>query len=195
MVQNYPGKILNFLNETIGPVDVEKIRRNCGIANWNTALKHCLQLLIQGKIKGEETSKGWLFWIHQPTYLQPWEEAAGNFTDLKIDENTITVVLTTQKTLHITFPANTPEAQTIIQTLQKTTKGTKIAILKTDNPQKPLIIRNLNETTKAFNNALPLWWLRKSILCVAFKDLRLIALKFAFALSPFRLRLWLWGCF
>jgi hypothetical protein len=143
MVQNYQDKIIAFLNKTIGPVDVEKIRRNCGIANRNTALKHCLELLIQNKIKGEETSKGWLFWIHQPKYLQPWEEATGNFADLKIEEDNIIVVLTTQKTLHITFPTNTPEAQTILQTLKNTPKGKKIAILRTDIPEKPILIQPL----------------------------------------------------
>ena len=132
MSREYQKRIINFLNETAGPVDVEKIRKNCRIANWNTALKHCLQLLIQGKIKGEETSKGWLFWIHQPIHLQPWEEAIGNFIDLRINEDSITLVLTTQKTLHLTFPSDTPEAQTILQTLKNTPKGTKIAILRTD---------------------------------------------------------------
>jgi len=143
MLKEYQERIINFLNETTGPVDVEKIRRNCGIANWNTALKHCLELLIQNKIKGEETSKGWLFWIHQPKYLQPWEEATGNFADLKIEEDNIIVVLTTQKTLHITFPSNTPEAQTILQTLKNTPKGKKIAILRTDIPEKPILIQYL----------------------------------------------------
>jgi hypothetical protein len=143
MLREYQKRIINFLNETTGPVDVEKIRINCGIGNWNTALKHCLQLLIQGKIKGEETSKGWLFWIHQPTHLQPWEEAVGDFTDLRINEESITLVLTTQKTLHITFPTNTPEAQTILKTLKNTPKGKKIAILCTDIPEKPILIQPL----------------------------------------------------
>ena len=56
-------KILRFITEEARPVDVEKIRVACNIGNWNTALKHCLELLIQGKIEGQKTSKSWIFWI------------------------------------------------------------------------------------------------------------------------------------
>jgi len=146
MLKEYQKRITSFLSETAGPVDVEKIRKNCRIANWNTALKHCLELLIQGKIKGEETSKGWVFWLHQPTHLQPWEEAIGNFSDLKIDENSITVVLTTQKTLHITFPTNTPEAQILAENLKNIPRGTRVAILKTDIEGKPIIVKRYGES-------------------------------------------------
>jgi len=62
MTRNYEEKILSFLNEATEPVDVEKIRISCGIGNWNTALKHCLELLIQGRILGQKTSKSWIFY-------------------------------------------------------------------------------------------------------------------------------------
>jgi len=62
MARNYEEKISLFLSKATEPVDVEKIRISCGIGNWNTALKHCLELLIQGRIKGQKTSKGWIFW-------------------------------------------------------------------------------------------------------------------------------------
>ncbi|MGB9694095.1 MAG: hypothetical protein ACPLYF_04560 [Fervidobacterium sp.] len=55
-------KIFNFIQESKQPVDVEKIRKACKIGNWNTVLKHCLELLIEGKIKGQKTSKSWVFW-------------------------------------------------------------------------------------------------------------------------------------
>jgi len=55
-------KIFNFIKASDQPVDVEKIRKACKIGNWNTALKHCLELLIEGKIKGQKTSKSWVFW-------------------------------------------------------------------------------------------------------------------------------------
>jgi len=63
MTRNYEEKIVSFLSEATEPVDVEKIRVSCGIGNWNTALKHCLELLIQGRISGQKTSKSWIFWI------------------------------------------------------------------------------------------------------------------------------------
>ncbi|MGB9779021.1 MAG: hypothetical protein ACPLW8_06400 [Candidatus Bathyarchaeales archaeon] len=62
MKANYKEKIYDFLSKTQKPTDIEKIRKECKIGNWNTALKHCLELLIEGKIKGQKTSKSWVFW-------------------------------------------------------------------------------------------------------------------------------------
>jgi len=180
MIRNYEEKILAFLNETTEPLDVEKIRTFCGIGNWNTALKHCLELLIQGKIRGQKTSKGWIFWTHQEAHLQPWQEAIGHLDALQVNENDVVLTLSrAYRNLKITFPAHSPEAQTITQTLANTPKGTKIAILKTDDPQKPLLLRILNATTVANKRRSRLLWVRTSILWVAFKGFRLVALKFA----------------
>ena len=162
--------ILKYLNEANEPVDIEKIRKACGIGNWATALNYCLTFLAEGRIKGQQTSRGWIFWTHQQTNLQPWEEAIGTYEDLKINENNVTLILTTQKTLNITFSTNSPEAQAIIQTLSNTPKGTKIAILKTDIPEKPLIIRAFNEARVANKADWAFLWLRKRVLWVAFKQ-------------------------
>jgi len=144
--KNYPEKIITFLTQTTEPVDVEKIRIACHIGNWNTALTHCLDLLVQGKIQGQKTSKGWVFWTLQETSLEPWQEAIGNLEDLKISEDRVTVTLSRiVRSFAITFPKETLEAQTLIQTLKKTPKGTKIALLKTDIPEKPLIIKPLTK--------------------------------------------------
>jgi hypothetical protein len=64
---NYEQKILAFLETVEQPTDVEKIRIVSGIGNWQTALKHCLELYIDGKIKGTKTSKSWVFWIQKET--------------------------------------------------------------------------------------------------------------------------------
>jgi hypothetical protein len=45
---------------------VEKIRVECEIGNWQTALKHCLELLYDGKIQGIKTSKSWIFFSDLP---------------------------------------------------------------------------------------------------------------------------------
>ena len=165
MRANYQEKILTFLRQSTEPIDVEKIRTACGIGNWNTALTHSLDLLIQGKIEGQKTSKGWIFWTQQETQLEPWQEAIGNYKDLKINEDKVTLTLThTIRNLAITFPKDTPEAQTLIQTLKNTPKGTKIAILKTDIPEKPIAIRILTEATVAQNSCLWLLLLRKMML-------------------------------
>jgi hypothetical protein len=119
----------------------------CGIGHWNTALNHCLELMVEGRIKGAKTSKGWVFWTCQETQLQPWEEAIGKYEDLKISENDITLILTTQKTLYLSFPRNSPEAQILMQTLQDIPRGTKLSLLKTGKHEKPLLIRALKENS------------------------------------------------
>jgi hypothetical protein len=152
MIKNYQQKIVSFLNKATDPVDVEKIRTACGIGNWNTALTNCLDLLVQGKIMGQKTSRGWVFWTHQETQLEPWQEAIGNLEALKISQEKVTLTLThTLRNLTITFPKDTPEAQTLIETLTNTPRGTKIALLKTDLPEKPIIIRTFTETLNAKN--------------------------------------------
>jgi len=84
---------------------------------------------------------------HRETQLEPWEEAIGNYESLRITEDKVTLILTyTIKSLAITFPKESLEAKTLIQTLRNTLRGTKIAILKTDIPEKPLIIRRLLKT-------------------------------------------------
>lgn len=149
MIRDYKKeKIVQFLGEATEPVDVEKIRRACIIGNWMTAFNYCLELMAEGKIKGQKTSKGWVFWTHQQMQLQPWQEAIGIYKDLKVNSEHVTLILTTQKTINISFPANTPEAKTLIKTLQNIQKGQKIAILKTDNPKKPLIIKTLKERAR-----------------------------------------------
>jgi hypothetical protein len=60
--KEYKEEIRQLLWESPRPLDVEKIRVACGIGNWQTALKHCLELLWDEKIQGVKTSKSWIFW-------------------------------------------------------------------------------------------------------------------------------------
>jgi hypothetical protein len=59
---DYKEKILTYLKQAETPQDIEKIRVACGIGNWNTALKHCLELQILERISGQKSSKSWIFW-------------------------------------------------------------------------------------------------------------------------------------
>jgi hypothetical protein len=58
----YKDAILRVLAEAQQPMDVEKIRVACKIGNWQTALKHCLELLYDHKICATKSSKSWIFW-------------------------------------------------------------------------------------------------------------------------------------
>lgn len=42
--RNYKKAILRLLASANQPLDVEYIRTACKIGNWQTALKHCLEL-------------------------------------------------------------------------------------------------------------------------------------------------------
>ena len=59
---DYKRQILRVLAGLRRPTDVEKIRVACHIGNWQTALKHCLELQLEGKIQGVKSSKSWVFW-------------------------------------------------------------------------------------------------------------------------------------
>jgi hypothetical protein len=63
---DYKNAILQQLASARQPLDVEKIRVACKIGNWNTALKHCLELQYEGRIQAVKSSKSWIFWIKSP---------------------------------------------------------------------------------------------------------------------------------
>ena len=180
MKKNYKGLIIQFLNKATAPMNVEQVRTVCGIRSRNAALKLCLELLTEGKIKGQKTSKGWIFWIHKSIQLKPWQEAVGTFKELKITKENIKVILKISKDLTITIP-KTPHTEQTVQTLQKIPKGTKIAILHTSNPQKPIMIRTFNETAVSTKNFLSKPWFRKRASLVAFM---MVALKKALFTMP-----------
>jgi hypothetical protein len=72
---NYRRAILRQLAAASQPLDVERIRVKSNIANWQTALKHCLELLHEGKIQGIKTSKSWIFWSNSSRALPKIREA------------------------------------------------------------------------------------------------------------------------
>jgi hypothetical protein len=184
MVNDYKEKIFAYLNGTTESSDIEKIRISCGIGNWNTALKHCLELHFQGKIQGQKTSKGWIFWTHQEKHLKPWEEAIGKLDKVENSETQTIALLTCtySKQIAIALPKEEPETQELEKLI-----GCKIGILKTDNPDKPIIIRTFTETPATMMCNLWLRQLRRSLLCYAFKG---YALKFSLWLSGLRLSWW-----
>ncbi len=69
---NYKQASLRLLSKTRKPMDVEKIRVGCKIGNWQTALKHCLELQYEGRIEAAKSSKSWIFWskLSQANTLQ-----------------------------------------------------------------------------------------------------------------------------
>jgi hypothetical protein len=60
----YKDAIVRTIGAASQALDVERIRVECKIGNWQTALKHCLELLHEGKIQGIKTSKSWVFYAN-----------------------------------------------------------------------------------------------------------------------------------
>lgn len=99
-----------------------------------------------GKTSGQRTSEEWTFLAHQETRLQPWQEIIGTYEALEVGEDNVILTLSrTRRNLKITFVKNSAEAQKLTQALINTAKGTKIALLKTDDPQKPSLLRVLTQ--------------------------------------------------
>lgn len=59
----YKKAITDVLVTKDQPVHVETVRIAVGIGNWNTCLRHLLELFIDGKIRGVKTTRGWIFWL------------------------------------------------------------------------------------------------------------------------------------
>lgn len=63
---SYKDKIRDVLLESTMPMDVENVRQRTGLKNWESTKAILLELVIQGAIAGQKTTKGWIFWI-KPT--------------------------------------------------------------------------------------------------------------------------------
>jgi len=56
-------RIVNVLSESRMPMDVENIRLKIGLKNWESTKSILLELVLQGTIFGQKTTKGWIFWL------------------------------------------------------------------------------------------------------------------------------------
>ena len=45
------------------PMDVENVRMQTGLKNWESTKSILLEMVLQGSIAGEKTTKGWIFWL------------------------------------------------------------------------------------------------------------------------------------
>jgi hypothetical protein len=60
---SHQEKIVNVLSESMMPMDVENIRLKTGLKNWESTKSILLELVLQGTILGQKTTKGWIFWL------------------------------------------------------------------------------------------------------------------------------------
>ena len=64
-----PQKIMQVLSEAKIPMDVENIREQTGLKNWESTKSILLEMVLQGTILGQRTTRGWIFWVN-PTAMR-----------------------------------------------------------------------------------------------------------------------------
>src|SRR6266699_5401639 len=56
-------RILHVLSGAPIPMDVENVRIKSGLKNWESTKALLLELVVEGIISGQKTTKSWVFWI------------------------------------------------------------------------------------------------------------------------------------
>jgi hypothetical protein len=59
-------RIRDVLAESTMPMDVENVRSGAGLKNWESTKSILLEMVLQEKIHGQKTTKGWIFWVEPP---------------------------------------------------------------------------------------------------------------------------------
>jgi hypothetical protein len=68
---------MEVLEEAVMPMDVENIRIRAGLKNWESTKAILLEMVLQGTIIGQKTTKSWIFWAnstskaHKQPRIQP----------------------------------------------------------------------------------------------------------------------------
>jgi len=56
-------RIVQVLENSLIPMDVENVRLNAGMKNWESTKSILLEMVLQGAIRGQRTSRSWIFWM------------------------------------------------------------------------------------------------------------------------------------
>jgi hypothetical protein len=59
-------KIREVLANSMIPMDVENVRLRTGLKNWESTKSLLLEMVLQGVISGQKTTKSWIFWVSSP---------------------------------------------------------------------------------------------------------------------------------
>jgi len=56
-------RILHVLSGATIPMDVENVRIKSGLKNWESTKALLLELVVEGIISVQKTTKSWVFWV------------------------------------------------------------------------------------------------------------------------------------
>ena len=63
-------RILHVLSGATIPMDVENVRIKSGLKTWESTKALLLELVVEGIISGQKTTKSWVFWVdHRDTRM------------------------------------------------------------------------------------------------------------------------------
>jgi hypothetical protein len=62
-------KVREVLKESEIPMDVENVRLRAGLKSWESTKAILLEMVLQGSILGQKTTKSWIFWVNTPVAL------------------------------------------------------------------------------------------------------------------------------
>ena len=62
-------RVREVLKEPPIPMDVENVRLRAGLKNWESTKAILLEMVLQGSILGQKTTKSWIFWVNTPVAL------------------------------------------------------------------------------------------------------------------------------
>jgi len=57
-------RVRDVLKESSIPMDVENVRLGAGLKNWESTKAILLEMVLQGAIQGQKTTKSWVFWVN-----------------------------------------------------------------------------------------------------------------------------------
>jgi len=63
-------RIVQVLENSLVPMDVENVRLNSGMKNWESTKAILLEMVLQGSIRGQRTSRSWIFWVDNGSSTQ-----------------------------------------------------------------------------------------------------------------------------
>jgi len=66
----YKQRIVDAILSSDLPLSVDNVRTAAGLSNWESTKALLLELLLEGKVAGMRTARGWIFWRSPKIPLQ-----------------------------------------------------------------------------------------------------------------------------
>jgi hypothetical protein len=72
----YKQRIIDAVRSTDLPLSVDNVRTRAGLSNWESTKALLLELLLEEKVAGCRTARGWIFWRAAAVPLQQLQRSS-----------------------------------------------------------------------------------------------------------------------